>query len=88
VNLNLNRDQIAHLEEEADDGSKASHAYHGYFKKYYDRKCEELYARFLSAEHDQEAMQIRGTLTALNELNEDLLQKIETGILARKQLGD
>jgi hypothetical protein len=86
--VNPTEDIITQLHHEADIGNKALHAYQGYFKEYYDTKCNALYELFLSAEHDEEALQIRGTLTALNEMNEDLLQKIETGNLARKQLGN
>jgi len=86
--VNLNDDQIAHLEHEADQGKKAQHAYNGYFQKYYEDKCSELYARFLSSETNEEASNIRGVLTAINEINENLLQTIETGNLAKKQLGN
>ena len=86
--MNLNDDQIAHLEHEADQGKKAQHAYNGYFQKYYDDKCAELYARFLSSETNEETSNIRGVLTAINEINENLLQTIETGNLAKKQLGN
>jgi len=84
--VNLNDDQIAHLENEVDQGKKAQHAYNGYFQKYYEDKCSELYARFLSSETNEEAENIRGVLTAINEINENLLQTIETGNLAKKQL--
>jgi hypothetical protein len=81
-------DIIAQLQHEADIGNKALHAYQGYFKEYYDAKCDDLYTQFKYAGYEQDFIRIRGVMTALNELNEDLLQKIETGNLARKQLGD
>ena len=84
--MNTNDDQADQLEYEKDQGQRASHAYNGYFKAYYKDKCDQLYVRFISAETDEEALQIRGTLQALNEMNDDLLQKIETGELASKQL--
>ena len=86
--MNLTDDQIAHLEHEANQGKKAHNAYNEYFQKYYDDKCAELYDRFLSFETNDEAANIRGVLTAINEINENLLQTIETGNFAKKQLGN
>jgi len=82
----MNELLIDQLNIEASVGRKAEIAYVDFFKEYYADKTTELYGRFLNAETDEEALQVRGTLFALNELNDDLLLKIETGNIARQQL--
>ena len=75
------------VEEQIDFGGRAERAYHSYFKAYFENRYEGLYEKFKSDEAE-ELMAIKAELRAIQVVERDLLNAIDTGRLARIQIQD
>jgi hypothetical protein len=75
------------VEEQIDFGGRAERAYHSYFKAYFESRYEGLYEKFKSDEAE-ELLAIKAELRAIQVVERDLLNAIDTGRLARIQTQD
>jgi hypothetical protein len=75
------------IEEQIDFGGRAERAYHTYFKAYFENRYEGLYEKFKSDEAE-ELLAIKAELRAIQVVERDLLNAIDTGRLARIQTQD
>jgi hypothetical protein len=75
------------VEEQIDFGGRAERAYHTYFKAYFENRYEGLYEKFKSDEAE-ELLAIKAELRAIQVVERDLLNAIDTGRLARIQIQD
>ena len=78
------------LRQEIEKGNRAIHAYEMYVKEFIERVEADLYQQFLSVSTQEEntILEIKRLSTALAALKHAILQDIETGKLAEKQLSD
>jgi len=82
--VNNNNEEL--LQEEVRIGAKAEIAWNQFMKEYTEQKQIELYTEFLDASIDQCHL-VKFKQIALDEMVAGILSAIETGKLAKKQLG-
>ena len=76
------------VEEQVEEGGRAERAYYSYFKVYIDKRYEVLYQQFRSADEPEELLAIKTELKAIQVVEGDILNAIDTGRLARLQIQD
>lgn len=80
------QDEMVKLQDEVNLGNKARGAYTTYVKDFIERVSAELYQEFVIAPNDEQSLLVKRRHDALMNLETSILQDIETGSLAAKQL--